>query len=121
MTSPDKSGQQFEQIIANLLRVGVSVAACVVLLNGICYLVGHGREHASYSAFQPAVYSFRDIEQGVSTGNCIAMIELGLLLLIATPVLRVAVSFVEFLREHDYRFAFLTIFVLVILLGSLIF
>jgi uncharacterized membrane protein len=108
-------------MIANLLRWGVSIAAAVVLLSGICYLVGHGGEHTSYAVFQPAVYSFLGVEKGIRARNCVAMIEFGLLLLIATPVLRVAVSLVEFLRERDYRFAALTLAVLVILLGSFTF
>jgi uncharacterized membrane protein len=118
---PDLSGQQFEKIIANLLRLGVSVAATVVLLSGICYLAGHGGEHANYAVFQPAAYSFLGVEKGIRAGDCVATIEFGLLLLIATPVLRVGVSFVEFLRERDYRFAALTLAVLLILLGSLTF
>lgn len=118
---PDLSGQQFEKIIANLLRLGVSVAATVVLLSGICYLVGHGGEHTNYAVFHAAVYSFPGVEKGIKAGDCIAMIEFGLLLLIATPVLRVGVSLVEFLRERDYRFAALTLAVLVILLGSFTF
>jgi uncharacterized membrane protein len=118
---PGLNGQQFEKMIANLLRTGVSVAAAVVLLSGICYLVGHGGEHTNYAVFQPAVYSFPGMERGIKAGNCVAMIELGLLLLIATPVLRVAVSLFEFLRARDHRFAVLTLAVLVILLGSLTF
>jgi uncharacterized membrane protein len=112
---------QFEKIIANLLRVGVSVAAAVVLVSGICYLAGHGGQQTNYTVFQPSVYSFLRLEKGILAGDCIAMIELGLLLLIATPVLRVAISCVEFLRERDYRFATVTLAVLVILLGSFTF
>ena len=118
---PDSGEHQFEKIIANLLRVGVSIAAAVVLLSGICHLVGHGGEHATYTVFHPAVYSFQGVKNEILAGNCVAMIEFGLLLLIATPMLRVAVSFVEFVRERDYRFAALTIAVFLILLGSLMF
>jgi uncharacterized membrane protein len=43
---------------------------------------------------------------------------LGLLLLIATPVLRVAVSAIGFALEHDKRFVVITLVVLAVLVGS---
>jgi uncharacterized membrane protein YfcA len=48
-----------------------------------------------------------------------AVITLGLLLLIATPVVRVAVSIVAFAAEHDRRFVVVTTVVLLILLFSI--
>lgn len=48
-----------------------------------------------------------------------AVIMLGLLLLIATPVMRVAVSAVAFAAEHDWRFVVITLAVLLILLFSI--
>jgi len=48
-----------------------------------------------------------------------ALVMLGLLVLMATPVLRVAVSLVSFLRSRDRAFTLLTSAVLVLLLLSL--
>lgn len=112
---------QFETTIAYLLRTGVSVAAAVVLLSGVCYLTAHGADHADYSIFHASGYSAISVWNGMRGRDCTAMIEFGLLLLIATPVLRVAVSLIGFLLERDYRFAVLTLGVLVILIGSLTF
>ena len=50
-----------------------------------------------------------------------AVISLGLFLLIATPVFRVAASVILFLAEKDYLYVGITVFVLAILLCSLIF
>ena len=47
------------------------------------------------------------------------IITLGLLLLIATPVLRVAVSILTFVVEHDRKYVVITCIVLVILLFSI--
>jgi uncharacterized membrane protein len=49
------------------------------------------------------------------------VIQLGLLLLVATPVARVACSVVGFLRERDYVYVALTLIVLVVLIYSLFF
>ncbi len=108
-------------MIAYLLRTGVSVAAAVVLLSGVCYLAAHGADHADYSAFHASAYSAISVWKGVRAKDCVAMIEFGLLFLIATPVLRVAVSLVAFLLERDYHFAILTVAVLIILIVSLTF
>ena len=47
-----------------------------------------------------------------------AVITLGLLILIATPVLRVAVSVIAFWLEHDWRYVVITLIVLAILTVS---
>jgi uncharacterized membrane protein len=48
------------------------------------------------------------------------LIQLGLLLLIATPIVRVALSIVGFTIERDYLYVGFTAVVLVILLYSLL-
>ena len=46
-------------------------------------------------------------------------IQLGLLLLIATPILRVAVSTFDFLRERDWLYVTVTLIVLAVLIYGL--
>ncbi len=55
---------------------------------------------------------------GYRTTN--AALQVGLLVLMVTPALRVVVSFVDYLQRRDYLFAFLTGTVLLVLLGSLV-
>jgi len=112
-----------EKIVANLLRSGVILAAAVVLGGGICYLLGHGHEIANYHVFraEPPHYRFvRQIVSGAMQGECGAVIQFGLLLLIATPVARVAISIVGFAMEKDRTYVAITSLVLAILLYSLI-
>ena len=52
-------------------------------------------------------------------GNSLGVIQLGLLLLIATPVARVALSLVGFVRQADRTYVLITTVVLAILLFSL--
>ena len=59
-----------------------------------------------------------DVLAGVAQFKPYAFIALGLLLLIATPVLRVAASVVIFLLERDYAYVFITLIVLLILIVS---
>jgi len=57
---------------------------------------------------------------GVGLGTAAALTNAGLIVLMATPVARVAVSVIEYSLERDWLFAMLTTTVLIILLGSLV-
>jgi uncharacterized membrane protein len=58
------------------------------------------------------------VVKGVGQGSGPALVMLGLLLLIATPVLRVMVSVIGFTLERDRRFILITLVVLTVLIGS---
>jgi uncharacterized membrane protein len=116
--------ERLERIIAKLLRAGVLLSAAVVLLGGICHLAAHAAEPVAYRKFQPAEASYRSlsgITGAVARADCRAVIQLGLVLLIATPVARVAFSLVAFAFERDRTYVFVTLVVLAVLLYSLIF
>jgi uncharacterized membrane protein len=113
---------RIEIIIGTLLRTGVILAAAVVLFGGALYLVRHGHEIPDYRTFHgepESLKSPKDIVHGVFGMSARAIIQLGLLLLIATPVARVAFSAVAFAIEHDYMYVVITLIVLAILSYSL--
>ncbi len=113
--------QRVETIIANLLRAGVILAASVVTLGGVIFLVRHGREAPHYSVFagEPAeLRSMRGIVGAISFHGR-DIIQLGLLILIATPVARVAFSVVAFALGRDRLYVGITLVVLAILVFSL--
>ena len=115
------SDQRLEIVISVLLRTGVIIAAAVVLLGGICFLSKHGDEQPDYHAFHatPPVYrSVSGIVHNVGASDCPAIIQLGLLLLILTPIARVAFSLVGFALERDGTYVALTSIVLAILIYS---
>jgi len=113
---------RIEIIIGTLLRTGVILAAAVVLFGGVLYLARHGREMPHYATFSgepEGLKSPRDIVHGVMGMSARAIIQLGLLLLIATPVARVAFSAVAFAIERDYMYVVITLVVLAVLAFSL--
>jgi uncharacterized membrane protein len=122
MTSPAWDDQKIEVIIGSLLRTGVILAASVVLFGGILYLARHGHEIPNYTTFHGEPESLKnpaEIFRGVMGGSARAIIQLGLLLLIATPVARVLFSAIAFAIEHDAMYVVITLIVLAILLYSL--
>lgn len=115
--------QRLERVVSFLLIAGVSLAAAVVILGGICFLWTHGSEVPAYHVFQTEPQEYRSISgiiHAAGPSNCRAVIQLGLLLLICTPIARVALSMAGFFLERDRTYVGLTLIVLVILLYGLL-
>lgn len=118
----DWSDQRIEIIIGTLLRTGVILAAAVVLVGGVLYLLRHGHEIPEYKVFRGEPERLKDLSaifHGAMTGQPRGIIQLGLLLLIATPIARVLFSAIAFALERDYMYVLITLIVLGILLYSL--
>ena len=114
--------RRLEAILGNLLRSGVLLSAAVVLAGAGVYLFRHTHEPADYRVFRGEPSEFRTIPgviQSVIHGRGRGLIQLGLLVLIATPIARVALSIVGFAIERDRLYVVFTLIVLMILLYSL--
>ena len=115
--------RRMENTIANMLRAGVILSATVVLIGGVAYLIRHGTAPADYRIFRGEPSSLsgaRGIAHGVIRLQSRAVIQLGLLFLIATPVARVAFAVYGFAEERDRLYAAFTVIVLAILGYSLL-
>lgn len=108
--------------IGTLLRAGTLSSAFVILVGGVLYLTRHGNERPDYHTFHgvPAqLHTLSGIFSGAFHGRSLAVIQLGLLMLIATPIARVLFSVIAFLAERDYLYVVVSAIVLVVLLYSL--
>jgi uncharacterized membrane protein len=117
------SDQNVEEWIGNLLRAGVTLAAAVVLFGSCVYLARHGHELPQYHVFVGAPTDLRSISgimKDVLAFKGRGLIQLGLLLLIATPVARVAFSVVAFAIQRDRLYVVVTLIVLAVLTYSLL-
>ncbi len=115
--------ERVEQIVGNLLRAGVVVSALVVAIGGAVYLYHEGRlparEHHVFKGEPRELRGPLNIVAAAARGDSDALIACGLLLLIATPVLRVVFSVVAFALERDWTYVVVTLLVLGVLLYSL--
>ncbi|MGA3034838.1 MAG: DUF1634 domain-containing protein [Terracidiphilus sp.] len=115
--------RRLEIIIGRLLRAGVLLAAATVFAGGVLYLIQHHSGPANYHTFVAGAANTRSVSGIVISaahGQSEAIIELGLLLLVLTPVARVAVAMVVFLLERDRLYAVVSLIVLLILAFSLL-
>jgi uncharacterized membrane protein len=118
----DWTDQRIENMVGNLLRTGVSLSAFVVFVGGVIYLVRHGSSPADYRVFHGEPSDLRNLSGIVRDAYGLhgrGIIQLGLLMLIATPVARVAFSIWGFAAEEDRMYLIFTGVVLVVLLYSL--
>jgi len=121
--------RKVELAISLVLRIGVAVSVALVLAGlGLTFA-----QHASYASLTngvsyhhltshstPFPHTLGALFHDVAIGNGRGIIGLGLIVLILTPVLRVAVGALSFVFEKDPRMAAITFFVLIVLLGSFV-
>lgn len=121
-TQQDVDDQDIDRHIGILLRTGVLLSACVVLVGGVMFALHHGREIPNYKTFHGVpmpLHTLSGILHEAFHAKALGVIQLGLLLLIATPVARVVFSVVAFWMERDYLYVVISALVLAVLCYSL--
>jgi len=119
----EKAEQRMDEIIGRLLQGGVILAASFVFAGGAVFLTRHPTPVTNYRVFQGEPEELRTVsgifhEALELRGR--GLIQLGLLILIATPIVRVAFSVVAFLYQRDWTYVVVTVIVLGLLVYSLL-
>jgi uncharacterized membrane protein len=115
--------EKMEWVISMLLRVGVVSAAALVLAGGILYLVQHGNLFPHYQTFlgEPSyLRTLGGILGSAASLDSRGIIQLGLVLLVLTPVARVVFSVAAFAIQRDRLYVCVTLIVLIVLLYDLL-
>lgn len=107
---------EVELIISKSLRIGVVLSAVTVLV-GLLMFLSSGSSGYPGSSYPTTV---KEIAKGLLQLKPYGVIMAGLLILIATPIFRVAVSVIVFFKEKDYLYVKITALVLIILIFSFI-
>lgn len=121
-TADEVKKHRMEVVMGTLLRVGVITAASVVLIGAVLFFIQHPRTTFTFKNFsgEPArLRNLSDIIREAFELKSRAVIQFGLLLLIATPIARVVLSLVGFTLEKDRIYIVVTFIVLTVLLFSL--
>ncbi|MGH7119896.1 MAG: TSUP family transporter [Acetobacteraceae bacterium] len=115
-SSDDSLIRKTELVISGVLRGGVLLSVAVIL-GGVIYLYALTFTDNLHSTTYPD--TLRALFSGLTRGNPLSIIVLGLMILLATPVARVAVSIVAFAIEEDRTYVVITSLVLLILIFSI--
>lgn len=121
----EKSELDFDIVIGNVLRYGAIISFIVILIGSILLFsensTGYyslGSAQALFDRHNHFLIGFIPVLQGVASAKPYAIIELGLLILLATPIARVLISIFLFASEKRFNFVVITTVLLLILLGS---
>jgi uncharacterized membrane protein len=114
---------RLQVVIGYTLRVGVITAAALLLAGGIFFLIENRATTLHYRTFHAASRhsdNLAGMVQNIRDLRSEGIIQLGLLVLIATPILRVIFSLIAFALERDLVYVLVTGIVLAVLLYSLV-
>ncbi len=115
--------QDIEQFIGLQLRYGVVISSLIVLVGGLLYLGQSGQmalpAYHEFIGTKAGYTSFGQIFSGIKQINAKAIIQFGVVVLIATPILRIAFSLVGFIFEKDKLYIIITLIVLSVMMVSI--
>src|SRR4051812_40156145 len=114
--------KDIQKMISNILRYGVLTSALFVISGGIIFLANNAQLTASYAHLEGATFQLRNLAgiiAGVKNLQGDAIIQLGVVILIATPIARIVFSVFAFAIEKDYLYVVITVIVLFIIIFSI--
>lgn len=131
LPAPDTEIHAMEALVSRVLEIGVAVSLTLLVAGSLLLFIrdtsGYGQslhdsaaltrspQHGGSATFP---HSVQEVFVGAMHGRPYALIALGLLVLIATPVVRVAATLIGFVRAKDPRYIAITAIVLTVLLLS---
>jgi uncharacterized membrane protein len=115
----DKDLQSF---IGNLLRIGVVISMTILIAGLVLYLFQNGKNVIHYETFnEKNTFHFADFWASLKSGDSEAIMELGIMALISTPIARVLFTMIGFWMEKDRLYTIIAMTVLLIITFSLVF
>ncbi|SDE02895.1 Uncharacterized membrane protein [Mucilaginibacter pineti] len=115
--------KDIEQFIGLQLRYGVIISSLIVLIGGLIYLSQSGQlqlpPYHQFTGTRAGYTNFGEILTGAIGMRAKAIIQLGVLVLIATPILRIAFSLIGFVLEKDKMYILITTIVLTVMMVSI--
>ncbi len=121
--TPRFGSKDIHTVIGELLRLGIIVSSVLVFAGGITFLIRHGGNLANYKVFHSEPVQYRSLSKillGVMHWKGREVIQLGLIVLIATPTLRILLSLISFIIEKDRLYVAITLVVLAVIIFSML-
>jgi len=109
-----------EKKLGSLLLIGTLLATAIVLFGGVWYLVQNGATSVDFHLLQNVpLISTVSVWQSALSFSPLGIVQFGLLVLVATQIMRVSVLFIFYLLQRNVWFSMFCGFVLVMLIYSL--
>jgi uncharacterized membrane protein len=114
--------EDVDRMLGRVLQVGVAVSASIVLCGAAIYLTKRLDVAPDYRVFRGEPIDLRSVSGILADARAWSgrgLIQLGLLVLIATPIARVVFSVIGFIRQRDWLYVGITALVLALLMFSI--
>ena len=119
MDTEKKQKRDIQKLIGNTLRWGVTISCAIALVGGAVYLIQHGNEpvkdYGLFDESHPAYTNLPGIFGGFFNFQAYGLIQVGVIALLLTPIMRVVLSLLDFVTERDWLYAAITSIVLAII------
>lgn len=123
MNQPQDNGASIEISLGRVLRLGTLISAVVIALGGVAFLVTGGGDAPHYEAFHGESSELKSVPAILADAvqwHPRGVIQLGMLLLVATPIARVIGALVAFAARRDVAYVVISLLVLAALLYGLL-
>ena len=115
-----------QQLIGNTLRWGVILACLLATIGGVYYLMEHGLDpvpdyrhfDVASAAAQTNYTTLGGLWQGILHGDAASCVQVGVIVLILTPIARVVLSLFDFIVEQDWLYVAITAIVLAVIISN---
>ena len=115
-----------QQLIGNTLRWGVILACLLATIGGVYYLMQHGLDpvpdyrhfDVASAAAQTQFTTLGGLWQGILHGDAASCVQVGVIVLILTPIARVVLSLFDFIVEQDWLYVSITAIVLAVIISN---
>ncbi len=115
-----------QQLIGNTLRWGVILACLLATIGGVYYLMEHGLDpvpdyrhfDVASAAAQTNYTTLGGLWQGILHGDAASCVQVGVIVLILTPIVRVVLSLLDFIVEQDWLYVSITAIVLAVIISN---
>jgi uncharacterized membrane protein len=119
---------KLQRLIGTTLRSGVIAASLTGIVGGAIFLAAHGGQPVTFHSFEGTNTAYASPQQivrqalaPIAVGDRgLAIAQLGIIMLLLTPIIRVAFSVLGFAMENDRLYVAITCIVLATLMGSLL-
>ena len=114
--------KKMQQLIGSTLRIGVMTACCIAVLGGAYYLLRHGSEpvpdYYKFHGEPSSLTSLSGIFGGLLHLKAANWIQLGVLVLMLTPITRIILSLFDFAHQRDWLYVTITMIVFLVILSN---
>ena len=114
--------KKMQQLIGSTLRIGVMTACCIAVLGGAYYLLRHGSEpvpdYYKFHGEPSSLTSLSGIFGGLIHLKAANWIQLGVLVLMLTPITRILLSLFDFAHQRDWLYVTITMIVFLVILSN---